>query len=124
MNTLAIDVGGTKFTLAAFEGDRMVLRESQATDREAGRDWMLPRLSSIARDWQQRMRFDHCGIGFGGPVNYQTQRVALSTHAGGWNDFDFPAFIRSELGLQSVMDNDANVGGLGEGAHGAGLGLR
>src|SRR5437016_9205426 len=28
---LAIDIGGTKFSLAAFEGDRMVRRESRAT---------------------------------------------------------------------------------------------
>ena len=33
---LAIDIGGTKFTLAAFDGDRMVRRESRATDA-AGR---------------------------------------------------------------------------------------
>ena len=41
MNTLAIDIGGTKFSIAAFEGDRLARRESRATDREGGRDWML-----------------------------------------------------------------------------------
>ena len=29
---LAVDIGGTKFSLAAFDGGRMVRRESRATD--------------------------------------------------------------------------------------------
>lgn len=33
MNTLAIDIGGTKFSLALFAGEEMVLRESRETDR-------------------------------------------------------------------------------------------
>ncbi len=122
MNTLAIDVGGTKFTLAAFEGERMVRRKSEATDREGGRDWMLGRIAAIAGDWAKETAFDRCGIGFGGPVDFPTQTVTLSTHVGGWRDFDFPAWVRSTLGLRAVMDNDANVGALGEGAYGAGKG--
>ncbi len=34
---LAIDIGGTKFSMAAFEADRMTERVSHATDREGGR---------------------------------------------------------------------------------------
>lgn len=117
---LAIDVGGTKFTMAAFVDDRMVLRESRATNRDGGRDWMLSQIAEIARGWQAQIPFDGCGIGFGGPVDFASQRVACSTHVGGWQDFDFPGWTRAELGLASVMDNDANAGGLGEALHGAG----
>lgn len=122
MNTLAIDVGGTKFTLAAFEGEQMVRRHSQATDREGGRDWMLAQIERIAAEWAREAPFERCGIGFGGPVDFASQTVALSTHVGGWKDFDFPAWVRSALSLPAVMDNDANVGALGEGAYGAGRG--
>ena len=37
---LAIDIGGTKFSMAAFAGDHMVRRESRATDAEGGREWI------------------------------------------------------------------------------------
>ena len=47
MRTLSIDIGGTKFTVAVFEDDRMVARESRSTDREGGRDWMLSQIESI-----------------------------------------------------------------------------
>jgi glucokinase len=121
VNTLAIDIGGTKFTIAVFEEDRMVRRESRATDREGGRDWMLAQIEELIRRWSD-LSIDRCGIGFGGPVIFDSQRVALSTHVGGWSDFDLPGHIRALLGRPVVMDNDANVGALGEARHGAGRG--
>jgi glucokinase len=74
--TLAIDVGGTKFSIAAFDGDRMARRESRHTDAEGGRDWMLEQIAAIARAWQRETPVDRCGIGFGGPVIFREQRVA------------------------------------------------
>jgi glucokinase len=122
MNTLAIDVGGTKFSVAVFEGDRMAARTSRATDREGGRDWMLGELVAVARDWEDRFGFERCGIGFGGPVEFPRQRVACSTHVGGWVDFALAAWLERELRIPAIMDNDANVGALGEACHGAGAG--
>ncbi len=122
MNTLAIDIGGTKFSIAVFDGDRMVVREWRSTDREGGKDWMLEQISRIAREWAQDPGFSRCGIGFGGPVLFDRQRVALSTHVGGWSDFDLTDWAVGELGVPTIMDNDANVGGLGEGSYGAGRG--
>jgi glucokinase len=122
MHTLAIDIGGTKFSLAAFDGEKMVRRESRATDREGGREWMLKELVKLTGDWQRDIAFVRCGIGFGGPVRFAEQRVALSTHVGGWQDFPLPEFVKQELGLPAIMDNDANVGALGEEEFGAGRG--
>ena len=95
MHTLAIDIGGTKFTLAAFNNDQMVLRESRRTDKEGGRDWMLEQIISIAKKWQESMPLTRCGIGFGGPVNFERQTIALSTHVGGWKDFNLSNFIEA-----------------------------
>jgi glucokinase len=119
VKTLCIDIGGTKFAMAVFEGERMIFRESRVTDREGGRDWMLRQIVALV----QSQKFDRCGIGFGGPVDFAGQHVALSTHVGGWNDFDLPGFIESNLGVRAIMDNDANVGALGEAYHGAGQGF-
>ena len=45
---------------------------------------------------------------------FDEQRVALSTHVGGWSDARLTADLESELGIPCIMDNDANVGALGE----------
>jgi glucokinase len=119
---LAIDIGGTKFSLAAFDGARMVRRESRATDARGGRDWMLARLSEIVGAWRREFAFESCGIGFGGPVDFAGQRVLLSTHVGGWRDFDLPGYVGELAGAPAAMDNDANAGAIGEAEYGAGQG--
>ncbi len=119
--TLAIDIGGTKFSLAAFVGGQMARRATMLTDRAGGPQAMLPQIVQIARAWQQEIPFQRCGVGFGGPVDFASQKVVLSTHVEGWVDYPLVPRLRAELGLPVLMDNDANVGALGEAAYGAGM---
>jgi glucokinase len=119
---LAIDIGGTKFSMAVFDGDVMVRRESRATDAEGGRQWMVAQIGEIVGSWRREFVLEACGIGFGGPVNFAAQRVVLSTHVGGWRDFDLCGFVREAAGVPAIMDNDANVGAMGEAEFGAGRG--
>jgi len=123
---LAIDIGGTKFTLAVFDGPptqpQIVRRESRATNAAGGRDWMLTQIREIVSAWRTEYKFERCGIGFGGPVNFSAQRVVLSTHVGGWRDFDLCGFVSELTGAPAVMDNDANTAALGEARFGAGQG--
>jgi glucokinase len=120
VRNLAIDIGGTKFSVALFEEVRMTMRESRATNRAGGPEWMLAEIARLIEGW----KFDRCGVGFGGPVDFAAQRVALSTHVGGWNDFPLVPRLQEFLKVPVVMDNDANAGALGEAVHGAGSGLR
>src|SRR5713101_1406682 len=122
MIVLAIDIGGTKFTLAVFDGQQMLRRESRTTDINGGREWMMRQIGEMVRQWGKEYRFERCGIGFGGPVNFASQRIVLSTHVGGWRDFDLCGFIRELTGAPAVIDNDANVGAVGEAQFGAGQG--
>src|SRR5260370_42240503 len=85
---------------------------------------MMGQIASIAAGWKTRYRIDRCGIGFGGPVEFDQQRIALSTHVGGWSDFDLPAHLEKSLGVRPIMDNDANLGALGEACYGAGRDYR
>lgn len=118
MSTLAIDIGGTKFAVALFDGGRLVAREERPTDRNLGPSCMLPQIIEIARPWQ----FLACGVGFGGPVNFGAQRVSLSTHVAGWDGFPLRDRLQDALKVPTIIDNDANVGALGEARFGAGSG--
>ena len=100
----------------------MVAHETRSTDRGGGREWMLEQISSGIQALRSRFPIDACAIGFGGPVIFPEQRIALSTHVGGWSDFDLPRALEPLLGFRPVMDNDANVGALGEARYGAGQG--
>ena len=122
MKLLAIDIGGTKFSVAAIENGIMKQRATYPTDAEGGRDWMLSRIEEVTERWRKAATFDRCAIGFGGPVDFNDQRVALSTHVGGWKDFYLTRYFAERFGIPTIMDNDANVGALGEGSQGAGQG--
>jgi glucokinase len=124
MRTLAIDIGGTKFSLAAFDGELQILRESRSTDRSGGPAWMFQQIEEILHSWRAMHGFrpDRCGIGFGGPVDFHTQTVTLSTHVAGWVQYPLVENIQRLTGTRVLMDNDANVGALGEAVHGAGQG--
>lgn len=122
MTTLAIDIGGTKFALALFEEGQMIERAGGSTDRASGPGAMLDRIGDVCKDWKTRI--DRCGIGFGGPVDFPAQRVVQSTHVPGWENFDLPREVEKLTGVRPIMDNDANLGALGEVVYGAGRGYR
>ena len=124
MNTLAIDIGGTKFTLGLFRGDALIERTTCPTDRSGGPAWMVDQIERLVAPWASENGIEACGIGFGGPVDFESQRVICSTHVEGWKDFDLVAEIRKRLGISAVMDRDTMVGALGEGQYGAGIGIR
>ncbi|HEV2199389.1 MAG TPA: ROK family protein [Bryobacteraceae bacterium] len=133
MNTLAIDIGGTKLAVGLFTGplsgnvtgddalsDKLIAREIRMTDRTGGPNWMLGQIAEIAKAWMREREIDACGVGFGGPVDFARQRIALSTHVEGWRDFPLQQHLHRMLGVPVVMDNDANAGALGEAVYGAG----
>ena len=124
MRVFALDVGGTKFTLGGFADDRLILRESRSTDRSAGPAALFAEVEQIFTSWRVREGFrpDFCGVGFGGPVDFPTQTVTLSTHVEGWKQYPLVENLRTLTGVPAVMDNDANVGALGEAKFGAGRG--
>ncbi|HEY7307034.1 MAG TPA: ROK family protein [Bryobacteraceae bacterium] len=124
MNTLAIDIGGTKLTLGLFRDEALLERKTRATDRSGGPAWMVDQIEAMAVPWAREHPIEACGIGFGGPVDFDRQRVICSTHVEGWTDFDLVGTIRSRLGVAAVVDRDTMVGALGEGFYGAGAGYR
>jgi glucokinase len=121
MVVLAIDIGGTKHSLALFE-DRRLIRWGTFPTNPRGCAWMVEHLKTLLPRWLEGVRPEACGIGFGGPVDYAAQRVGRSMHLGGWQDFPLAAVMAEHLGVPCRIDNDANLGGLGEWAAGAGQG--
>lgn len=122
---LAIDIGGTKFTLGAFDDGCLRHRESCSTDRDGGPAWMLSQIENILQRWRLAHGFEPeaCGIGFGGPVDFPSQTVTMSTHVSGWASYPLVSKVSDLIGAPVLIDNDANVGALGEAHFGAGRGL-
>ena len=84
---------------------------------------MLDRIRELSRSLLDRTDYPvgACGISFGGPVDFEHQRVT-SVHSPGWKNFSFAEWVGANLNLPCLIDNDANAGALGEFRYGAGRG--
>lgn len=121
---LALDFGGTKLSAAvAAPGERQWRRLERVlspmhpnarTDMEA--------MLALARRLLSGAIPMAIGVSFGGPVDARRGRVILSHHVPGWEDMPLADELRTELGVPVSVDNDANVGALGEYSFGAGQG--
>jgi glucokinase len=121
-NVIAVDIGGTHFRTGLFDPEGRPLHIlSGNTLRPGGREWMLQQIREQCRTLLQKSEgaVRACGVSFGGPVDYERQRVR-SMHAPGWENFPLAEWVRDTLGLSCRVDNDANCGALGEYLYGAG----
>lgn len=123
MLLLAIDIGGTKYSVALLnERGQIVKKQTGATKRSGGAEWMIERVLGSAGAIIGSNVVSSCGIGFGGPVDFVEQKVLSSTHVPGWENVTLAAVVEDQLGVPAVVENDANAGALGEFTFGAGRG--
>jgi glucokinase len=124
-NILAVDIGGTHFRVGLFDPQGQLLEVSKsATSSQGGREWMLSEIRQRAQKLLSGAPepVKACGVSFGGPVDYARQLVT-SVHTPGWRRFPLASWIRETIGIPALLDNDANVGALGEFHFGAGRGV-
>jgi glucokinase len=121
---LGLEIGGTK--LQVFTGDanaRILERHRFNVEPASGGAGIRAQLEKIIPALAKRIRPVAIGVGFGGPVDWKTGRICCSHQIEGWSDFPLAAWL-SDLAQASVsVDNDANLGALGEAACGAGRGF-
>jgi glucokinase len=126
---LGIEIGGTKLQLALGEGDGKFLSFWRGTvdparGGEGIRERILEAVPQLLRQaGVERSRIQRAGVGFGGPIDDDTQTVIVSHQIEGWTNFPLACWLEESLGLPCVIGNDADVAGLAEATLGAGKGL-
>ena len=122
MALLGIEIGGTKLQL--FAGDdagSAIERKKLYVDAAAGASGIRELIKRILPDLLGRYRVRAIGVGFGGPVDWRAGKICRSHQVEGWSGFDFSGWLHGLAGVPVIIDNDANVGALGEACRGAGV---
>jgi glucokinase len=126
---LGIEIGGTKLQLGVGFGDGTLRglwrRGVDVTAGGAGiRKQILAAVPELLASANiERSDLQAVGIGFGGPVDDATRSVLKSHQVGGWEGFPLAEWAERELGLPTVLGNDADCAALAEATFGAGKGL-
>lgn len=127
---LGIDLGGTKILAAVVGPDGSIVGEAKKkTKPELGPEGVVGRIVSVANEAVTaaglRMKsIAAVGIGAPSPASPITGMVFNAPNMPGWIDVPLGDMLSQRLSLPVVVDNDVNLGTLGEYVYGAGKGCR
>ena len=125
MNRLGIEIGGTKLQLVAGEsGGRIIARRRLTVDIARGGEGIREQIAAALPELLREFKPAAIGVGFGGPVDRASGRIAVSHQIEGWSGFDLAGWLRGLCELPVTIENDANTAALGEALCGAGRGHR
>jgi glucokinase len=120
---LAIEIGGTKLQLFVGDDDANILQRWRFdVHRAQGGEGIRAQIAAALPEILRQHDVAAIGVGYGGPVDWQTGRICCSHQIEGWSDFPLGDWLRELTGKRVAIDNDANVAALGEAVRGAGQG--
>lgn len=128
--TVGIDLGGTKILAAVVGAEGQILAEAkQKTRPKEGPDAVIERIVYAAQKAADRAGLDWhemrgVGIGAPGPIDPTTGTVYNPPNLPGWEEVALGPRLSEALGVPVSLENDVNLGTLGEYAQGAGRGTR
>ncbi|GAB3888401.1 ROK family protein [Spirosoma agri] len=120
---LGIEIGGTKLQVVTGDSTgRIDARFRYTVDPIQGAAGILAQIdATLAQLTEQPQTI---GVGFGGPVDWKTGRIATSHQIGGWSGVNLAGWLRERVpGATVHIDNDANVAALGEAGRGVATGF-
>lgn len=122
---VGIEIGGTKLQLVTGGiAANIIDRVRYSIDPTAGGDRIREQIKEGIERLLSHYKISAIGIGFGGPVDWQTGIIQLSHQVDGWGNFNLKAWLEQLTGIPVAIDNDANTAALAEAKYGAGKGFK
>ncbi len=123
---IGVDLGGTNIEAAAVRSGEVLARKKKKTRPEKGVDGVIGRIEKAVRGVMEKMEAtpaDFAGLCIGAPGAVEpTTGIVRAAPNLDWKDVPLGPELRERLGLPVVVENDVNIGLLGEYVYGAGRG--
>ena len=126
---VGVDMGGTKILAAVINGKGEIVQQAKtATKPKKGPDGVIKRIERCIREAidgaeLETSQIRAIGIGSPGPLDPETGVIIFAPNLG-WSNVPLKAKLETIFGIPTCVDNDVNVGTLGEYAFGAGQGVK
>ncbi len=126
---VGVDMGGTKILAAVINGKGEIVQQAKtATKPKKGPDGVIKRIERCIREAIDGAELEPSqiraiGIGSPGPLDPETGVIIFAPNLG-WSNVPLKAKLETIFGIPTFVDNDVNVGTLGEYAFGAGQGVK
>ncbi|MCA9410086.1 MAG: ROK family protein [Candidatus Omnitrophica bacterium] len=127
--TIGIDVGGTKIYSILVDSSNNILAISKKKTKKGTPDFVLERTKGCLEDLfekggLQASDISGIGVGFPGPLDPDQGIVFEATNLPEWDHFPLAEKISEISNTPVFLDNDVNLGTLGEALAGAGHGAQ
>ena len=126
---VGVDMGGTKILAAVINTKGEIVQQAKtATKPKKGADAVIKRIARCTREAidgaeLKPSQIRAIGIGSPGPLDPETGVIIFAPNLG-WSNVPLKAELEANLSIPTFVDNDVNVGTLGESAFGAGQGVK
>ena len=126
---VGVDMGGTKILAAVINAEGEIVQQAKtATKPKKGPHTVIKRIARCIREAIDSAKLKSSqihaiGIGSPGPLDPETGVIIFAPNLG-WSNVPLKAKLEANLRIPTFVDNDVNVGTLGESAFGAGQGVK
>ena len=126
---VGVDMGGTKILAAVINAKGEIVQQAKrATKPKKGPEEVIERITRCIREAIDSAELNPSqiraiGIGSPGPLDPETGVIIFAPNLG-WSNVPLKAKLEANLSIPTFVDNDVNVGTLGEYAFGAGQGVK
>lgn len=118
---IALDIGGTKTLVALLDDDGVIVKKERIlTNHEYGqfKEELYTTIDTVCTDMSE---VDAIGIAAPGVIDYDNDTVKAFGNLA-WHDVEIKHELAARYNKPTVIDNDGNMGALGEAVLGAGQG--
>ena len=128
-NVIGVDMGGTKILSAVVNASGNILATAKIpTQAKDDTSIVIDRISDCIKEAFKKSEVSEntiraIGIGAPGPLDPETGVVIFAPNLG-WKDVPLKKELEVRIGIPTFVDNDVNVGTLGEHTYGAGRGVQ
>jgi len=126
---VGVDMGGTKILASVIDDQGQILSRSKtATKTDQAPEHIIDRIadrvqSAMRKAKVEKNQVEAIGIGAPGPLDPHTGVVIFAPNLN-WKNVHLKKELEQRTGIPTFLDNDVNVGTLGECAFGAGRGKK
>jgi glucokinase len=116
LNTIGIDIGGTKILGGVVDQEGTILATyEKPTSILLGTDAVLETVYQVISELISQFNVSAIGIGSAGRVNIETGEVYFSTpNLPNWTGLKMRELVYKKFNLPVTVDNDVNCAGIGE----------
>ena len=120
--TIGIDVGGTKVLGGVVTPEGTIVATTRKETASEGGAAAVQVIAEVAKELMQAHEIKALGVSVPGFISSDRARVIGTPNISGWNDLAIAETLRKLIGVEVVVENDANAALWGEYKFGAGQG--